>query len=192
MKNKNKELLAFFLGLFFAVPTYFILDFFKIPNPLIWAAITGLLYNLFIYILLVFVEANHTKRLEKAKEGFENNIFYEFNGNLKFSDKVENCAACFCDNGIVFISVEKREPRYFRIPHENIFTIHCDDKSYVYIITFDKCMYPISCVDIDALSNALYEHGWLAEFEENEKTFDENSKSDADKNSETSDQNVRQ
>lgn len=192
MKNKGKELGAMLAGLFFAVPTYFVLNYLKIPNALILAAISGLIYNLLIYIIFVVTEAVHDKRCKEAKKQIDCEIFYEFNGNLRLAAKIKNYYVCFCDQGVILISVEKRKPEFFEILRENIYMIENDTVSTIYIKTFDKLLYLIECADICALNDALDKHGWIDEFKSHFNNgpdgdavkSDEENKSDDDKKQE--------
>ena len=117
---KNNWILSAFFGVMLAIPTFLIIIFImpEVALPLSLAA--GLLSTLMMFLFLVIYERILNRKFAKFEATIASPILYKTNGNIRFGKKVKNGNLYFCENGVVFASLEEKPHVIHRLLFEDI------------------------------------------------------------------------
>ena len=156
---KNNWILSVFFGAMFAIPTFLIIIFImpEVALPLSIAA--GLFSTLMMFLFLVIYERILNRKFAKFEATIASPILYKTNGNIHFGKKVKNGNLYFCENGVVFASLEEKPHVIHRLLLENIkmwefVFIH------VNIHMKDGKIYQYQIPDVPQAQKTLEEKGW--------------------------------
>ena len=156
--KKNWILTAFF-GVMLAIPTFLIIIFImpEVALPLSLAA--GLLSALMMFLFLVIYERIVNRKFAKFEATIASPVLYKSNGNIRLGKKVKIGNLYFCENGVVFASLEERPYVIHRLLFEDIkmwefVFIH------VNIHMNDGKIYQYQIPDVPQAQETLEEKGW--------------------------------
>ena len=106
---KAKVFLSAFTGFLFGLIGYFVLLLLDIDQPFQLAALSGLLFALLLFPVLVVYGNIMDKRYAKFEKEITSPIFYKTNGNFNLGNgKVKNGNVYFCEAGIVCVCLEEK------------------------------------------------------------------------------------
>ena len=106
---KAKVFLSAFTGFLFGLIGYFVLLLLDIDQPFQLGALSGLLFALLLFPVLVVYGNIMDKRYAKFEKEITSPIFYKTNGNFNLGNgKVKNGNIYFCEAGIVCVSLEEK------------------------------------------------------------------------------------
>ena len=106
---KAKALLSVIAGFFFGLIGYFVLLLLYIDQPFQLAALSGLLFALLLFPVLVIYGQIMDKRYAKFEKEITSPIFCKTNGNFNLGNgKVKNGNIYFCEAGIVCVCLEEK------------------------------------------------------------------------------------
>ena len=159
---KVKAVLSIITGLFFGLIGYFILLLLDIDQPFQLAALSGLLFALLLFPVLVVYGNIMDKRYAKFEKEITSPIFYKTNGNFNLGNgKVKNGNIYFCEAGIVCVCLEEKPYTLDEILLQNI-----DHYTYTFtqlnIFTNDGRLFVITVPKADEIIDVLMKKGWIA------------------------------
>ena len=156
---KKNWILSAFFGVMLAIPTFLIIIFImpEVALPLSLAA--GLLSALMMFLFLVIYERIVNRKFAKFEATIASPVLYKSNGNIRLGKKVKNGNLYFCENGVVFASLEERPYVIHRLLFEDIkmwefVFIH------VNIHMNDGKIYQYQIPDVPQAQETLEEKGW--------------------------------
>ena len=158
---KAKVFLSAFTGFFFGLIGYFVLLLLDIDQPFQLAALSGLLFALLLFPVLVVYGNIMDKRYAKFEKEITSPIFYKTNGNFNLGNgKVKNGNVYFCEAGIVCICLEEKPYTLDEILLQNI-----DHYTYTFselnVFTNDGRLFVITVPRTDEIIDLLMRKGWI-------------------------------
>lgn len=158
---KAKVILSAFTGFLFGLIGYFVLLLLDIDQPFQLAALSGLLFALLLFPVLVVYGNIMDKRYEKFEKEITSPIFYKTNGNFNLGNgKVKNGNIYFCESGIVCVCLEDKPYTLDEILLQNI-----DHYTYTFtqlnIFTNDGRLFVITVPKADEIMDLLIRKGWI-------------------------------
>ena len=158
---KAKAVLSIITGLFFGLIGYFVLLLLDIDQPFQLAALSGLLFALLLFPVLVVYGNIMDKRYAKFEKEISSHIFYKTNGNFNLGNgKVKNGNVYFCEDGIVCVCLEEKPYTLDEILLQNI-----DHYTYTFtqlnVFTNDGRLFVITVPKSDEIIDLLMRKGWI-------------------------------
>ena len=158
---KTKVFLAAFGGIFFGLIGYFVLLLLDIDQPFQLAVLSGLLFALILFPVLIVYEQVINKRYKKFEKEILSPVFLKVNGNfyLDGSD-VKNGNIYFCEDGIVCICLEDKPYTKDEILLQNIDHFRYTP-TQLSIFTNDEQIFVITLPQTDHIIDMLIQKGWI-------------------------------
>lgn len=158
---KAKAVLSAFTGFLFGLIGYYILLLLDIDQPFQPAVISGLLFAILLFPVLVIYESIMDKRYVTFEKEITSPVFYKTNGNFNLGNgKVKNGNIYFCEAGIVCICLEKKPYTLDEILLQNI-----DRYTYTFsqlnIYTNDGRIFVLTVPKADEIIDLLIRKGWI-------------------------------
>jgi len=158
---KAKAFLAAFGGIFFGLIGYFVLLLLDIDQPFQLAVLSGLLFALLLFPVLVVYGNIMDKRYAKFEKEITSPIFYKTNGNFNLGNgKVKNGNVYFCETGIICVCLEEKPYTLDEILLQNI-----DHYTYTFselnVFTNDGRLFVITVPRADEIIDLLMRKGWI-------------------------------
>lgn len=158
---KAKAFLAAFGGIFFGLIGYFVLLLLDIDQPFQLAVLSGLLFALLLFSVLVVYGNIMDKRYAKFEKEITSPIFYKTNGNFNLGNgKVKNGNVYFCETGIICVCLEEKPYTLDEILLQNI-----DHYTYTFselnVFTNDGRLFVITVPRADKIIDLLMRKGWI-------------------------------
>ena len=158
---KAKVFLSAFTGFLFGLIGYFILFLLDIDQPLQLTTLSGLLFALLLFPVLVVYGDIMDKRYAKFEKEITSPIFYKTNGNFNLGNgKVKNGNVYFCEAGIVCVCLEEKPYTLDEILLQNI-----DHYTYTFselnVFTNDGRLFVITVPRADEIIDLLMRKGWI-------------------------------
>ena len=158
---KAKALLSVITGFFFGLIGYFVLLLLDIEQSFQLAMLSGLLFALLLFPVLVVYGNIMDKRYAKFEKEITSPIFYKTNGNFTLGNtKVKNGNIYFCEAGIVCVSLEEKPYTLDEILLQNI-----DHYTYTFselnVFTNDGRLFVITVPRADEIIDLLMRKGWI-------------------------------
>ena len=157
---KTKLYLSIFAGILFGIGMYLLYVFSLSEVALETAIISGILFTIILFPVLICIEKVVNRKYKKLEKDIVSPIFFKACGNFYLGNKVRNGNIYFCENGILFASLDTKpyaveelllsmvEKWQFDDLHMNIFT----EEGRVYMITTPQAK---------EIVNALKEKKWI-------------------------------
>ena len=158
---KAKVFLSAFAGFLFGLIGYFVLLLLDIDQPFQLAALSGLLFALLLFPVLVVYGNIMDKRYAKFEKEITSPIFYKTSGNFNLGNgKIKNGNIYFCEAGIVCVCLEEKPYTLDEILLQNI-----DHYTYTFtqlnIFTNDDRLFVITVPKVDEIIDILMRKGWI-------------------------------
>ena len=158
---KAKVFLSAFTGFLFGLIGYFVLLLLDIDQPFQLAALSGLLFALLLFPVLVVYGNIMDKRYAKFEKEITSPIFYKTSGNFNLGNgKIKNGNIHFCEAGIVCVCLEEKPYTLDEILLQNI-----DHYTYTFtqlnIFTNDDRLFVITVPKADEIIDILMRKGWI-------------------------------
>ena len=123
-----KAFLSAITGFFFGLITYFVLLYIEEPDALLLAVVSGLLFFLILFPILIIHEKVMNKKYAEFEKHITSPFFYKTNGNFKLNNnKVSNANIYFCEESIIFIALDEKPYFMEEIQRNNIHRIQFDN-----------------------------------------------------------------
>ncbi len=161
MKAKLNIFLSVFCGILVAAPAFVItLLFNSVEMALLSAVLFGAMFALCISIFFGIYMHRVDKKYAEAEKFIKSQIFFKTNGNFDIGKGILNGNIYFCDDGIVFISLNKKAAITEAIALCNIerydfsfprMTVYCND----------GCICTVMIAELDRARQVLIEKGWI-------------------------------
>ena len=158
---KAKVFLSAFTGFLFCLIGYLVLLQLDIDQPFQLAVLSGLLFALLLFPVLVVYGQIMDKRYAKFEKEITSPIFYKTNGNFDLGNgKIKNGNIYFCEAGIVCVCLEDKPYSLDEILLQNI-----DHYTYTFsqlnIYTNDGRLFVITVPKADEIIDLLIRKGWI-------------------------------
>ena len=158
---KAKVFLSAFTGFLFGLIGYFVLLLLDIDQAFQLAALSGLLFALLLFPVLVVYGNIMGKRYAKFEKEITSPIFYKTSGNFNLGNgKIKNGNIYFCEAGIVCVCLEEKPYTLDEILLQNI-----DHYTYTFtqlnIFTNDDRLFVITVPKVDEIIDILMRKGWI-------------------------------
>ena len=158
---KAKVFLSAFTGFLFGLIGYFVLLLLDIDQPFQLAALSGLLFALLLFPVLVVYGNIMDKRYAKFEKEITSPIFYKTNGNFNLGNgKVKNGNVYFCETGIICVCLEEKPYTLDEILLQDI-----DRYTYTFsqlnVFTNDGRLFVITVPKADEIIDLLMRKGWI-------------------------------
>ena len=158
---KAKVFLSAFTGFLFGLIGYFVLLLLDIDQPFQLAALSGLLFALLLFPVLVVYGNIMDKRYAKFEKEITSPIFYKTSGNFNLGNgKIKNGNIYFCEAGIVCVCLEEKPYTLDEILRQDI-----DRYTYTFsqlnVFTNDGRLFVITVPRADEIIDLLMRKGWI-------------------------------
>ena len=158
---KAKVFLSAFTGFLFGLIGYFVLLLLDIDQPFQLAALSGLLFALLLFPVLVVYGNIMDKRYAKFEKEITSPIFYKTSGNFNLGNgKIKNGNIYFCEAGIVCVCLEEKPYTLDEIRLQDI-----DRYTYTFsqlnVFTNDGRLFVITVPKADEIIDLLMRKGWI-------------------------------
>ena len=158
---KAKVFLSAFTGFLFGLIGYFVLLLLDIDQPFQLAALSGLLFALLLFPVLVVYGNIMDKRYAKFEKEITSPIFYKTSGNFNLGNgKIKNGNIYFCEAGIICVCLEEKPYTLDEILLQNI-----DHYTYTFsqlnVFTNDGRLFVITVPKADEIIDLLMRKGWI-------------------------------
>ena len=158
---KAKAFLAAFGGIFFGLIGYFVLLLLDIDQPFQLAVLSGLLFALLLFPVLIVYEQVVNKRYKKFEKEILSPVFLKVNGNFYLGGSdVKNGNIYFCEGGIVCICLEDKPYTKDEILLQNIDHFRYTP-TQLSIFTNDERIFVITLPQTDHIIDMLIQKGWI-------------------------------
>lgn len=105
---KTEIFLSLFCGIFVGIITFLIFIFISSEEAFMTALMAGVLFTLLLFPAIMYERRRADKKYSKLEKEFTSTIFYKANGNFDLGKTVRNGNIYFCENGIVFASLDQK------------------------------------------------------------------------------------
>ena len=164
---KKHWILSAVCGVMFAIPTFLILIFIMPEYALRLAVVAGLAFMLLLFPFLVISEHIMSKKYAKFETTLTAPVLYQTNGNIRLGKKVKNGNLYFCENGVVFASLEEKPHVIHRLLFKDI--EKCEFVFiHVNIHMNNGKIYQYQIPDVPQAQETLEEKGWGKQREKTE------------------------
>ena len=158
---KAKVFLSAFTGFLFGLIGYFVLLLLDIDQPFQLAALSGLLFALLLFPVLVVYGNIMDKRYAKFEKEITSPIFYKTSGNFNLGNgKIKNGNIYFCEAGIVCVCLVEKPYTLDEILLQDI-----DRYTYTFselnVFTNDGRLFVITVPRADEIIDLLIRKGWI-------------------------------
>ena len=158
---KAKVFLSAFTGFLFGLIGYFVLLLLDIDQPFQFGALSGLLFALLLFPVLVVYGNIMDKRYAKFEKEITSPIFYKTSGNFNLGNgKIKNGNIYFCEAGIVCVCLEEKPYTLDEILLQDI-----DRYTYTFsqlnVFTNDGRLFVITVPRADEIIDLLMRKGWI-------------------------------
>ena len=158
---KAKAILSVFMGFLFGLLGYFALPLLDIDQSFQLAVISGLLFALLLFPVLIVYGNIMDKRYTEFEKEITSPVFYKTNGNFNLGNgKVKNGNIYFCEAGIVCVCLEEKPYTLDEILLQNI-----DHYTYTFsqlnVFTNDGRLFVITVPRADEIIDLLMRKGWI-------------------------------
>ena len=158
---KAKAILSVFMGFLFGLLEYFALLLLDIDQSFQLAVISGLLFALLLFPVLIVYGNIVDKRYTEFEKEITSPVFYKTNGNFNLGNsKVKNGNIYFCEAGIVCVCLEEKPYTLDEILLQNI-----DHYTYTFsqlnVFTNDGRLFVITVPKADEIIDLLIRKGWI-------------------------------
>ena len=158
---KAKAILSVFMGFLFGLLGYFALLLLDIDQSFQLAVISGLLFALLLFPVLIVYGNIMDKRYTEFEKEITSPVFYKTNGNFNLDNgKVKNGHIYFCEAGIVCVCLEEKPYTLDEILLQNI-----DHYTYTFsqlnVFTNDGRLFVITVPKADEIIDLLIRKGWI-------------------------------
>ena len=158
---KAKVFLSAFTGFLFGLIAYFVLLLLDIDQPLQLAVISGLLFALLLFPVLVVYGNTMDKRYAKFEKEITSPIFYKINGNFNLGNgKIKNGNIYFCEAGIVCVCLEEKPYTLDEILLQDVERYQFDN-IHLNIFAKDGRIFVITLPDAQKVIEVLQEKEWI-------------------------------
>ena len=158
---KAKAVLSIITGFFFGLIGYFVLLLLDIDQPFQLAALSGLLFALLLFPVLIVYEQVINKRYKKFEKEILSPVFLKVNGNFYLGGSdVKNGNIYFCEDGIVCICLEDKPYTKDEILLQNIDHFRYTP-TQLSIFTNDEQIFVITLPQTDHIIDMLIQKGWI-------------------------------
>ena len=158
---KAKASLAAFGGIFFGLIGYFVLLLLDIDQPFQLAVLSGLLFALLLFPVLIVYEQVINKRYKEFEKEILSPVFLKVNGNFYLGGSdVKNGNIYFCEDGIVCICLEDKPYTKDEILLQNIDHFRYTP-TQLSIFTNDERIFVITLPQTDLIIDMLIQKGWI-------------------------------
>ena len=158
---KAKAFLAAFGGIFFGLIGYFVLLLLDIDQPFQLAVLSGLLFALLLFPVLIVYEQVINKRYKEFEKEILSPVFLKVNGNFYLGGSdVKNGNIYFCEDGIVCICLEDKPYTKDEILLQNIDHFRYTP-TQLSIFTNDERIFVITLPQTDHIIDMLIQKGWI-------------------------------
>ena len=158
---KAKALSSAITGFFFALITYFLLQYLEIDDALLISVFGGLLFYILLFIFLLVYGKIVDKKYAKFEKEITSPIFYKTNGNFNLGNgKVKNGNIYFCEAGIVCLCLDEKPYTLDEILLQDVDRYQFDD-IHLNIFTKDGRLFVITLPDAKNVIKTLKEKDWI-------------------------------
>ena len=158
---KAKAILSVFGGFLFGLIGYFVLLLLDIDQPFQLAVLSGLLFALLLFPVLIVYEQVINKRYKKFEKEILSPVFLKVNGNFYLGGSdVKNGNIYFCEDGIVCICLEDKPYTKDEILLQNIDHFRYTP-TQLSIFTNDERIFVITLPQTDHIIDMLIQKGWI-------------------------------
>lgn len=157
---KAKIFLSVFCGALFGIMTFLICIFILPEEALGLALMTGVLFALFLFPVLIYDEKKTNKKYLKLEKEIESVVFYKANGNFNLGKTVRNGNIYFCENGIIFASFDAKPFAVEEVLIPFIEKYEFDD-IHINIYTKDERKFLITTADAKEILKVLKDKKWI-------------------------------
>ncbi len=158
---KAKAVLSAIAGFFFALITYFLLQYLEIQEALLISVFGGLLYYILLLLFLLVYGKIMDKRYAKFEEEITSPIFYKTNGNFNLGNgKVKNGNIYFCEAGIVCLCLDEKPYTLDEILLQDVDHYQFDN-IHLNIFTKDGRLFVVTLPDAKNVIKTLKEKDWI-------------------------------
>ena len=158
---KAKITLSAICGFLFDLITYFVLRLLDIEQPFQLAALSGLLFALLLFPVLVVYGNIMDKRYAKFEKEITSPVFYKTNGNFNLGNgKVKNGNIYFCEAGIVCVCLEEKPYTLDEILLQDVERYQFDN-IHLNIFAKDGRIFVITLPDVQKVIEVLRQKDWI-------------------------------
>ena len=158
---KAKAVLSVITGFFFGLIGYFVLLLLDIEQPFQLAVLSGLLFALLLFPVLVVYGNIMDKRYAKFEKEITSPIFYKTNGNFNLGNgKVKNGNVYFCEAGIVCVCLEEKPCTLDEILLQDIERFQFDN-IHLNIFTKGGRVFVLTVPDAARIIEVLRQEEWI-------------------------------
>lgn len=157
---KTKLYLSLFCGVLFGLMSYWICNLLFPSLALVIAISAGVLFAVLLFPTLMLEEKRVNKKYSEFEKAIISDVVYKANGNFNLGNKVRNGNIYFCENGIVFASLDQKPFAVEELPLPFIEKYELDN-IHVNIHTKDERVFLITTPQADEILNVLKDKKWV-------------------------------
>ena len=158
---KTKALLSAITGFFFALITYFLLQYLEIPDALPLSVLGGSVFYIVLLSFLLVYGKIADKKYAEFEKGITSPVFYKTNGNFDLGNgKLKNGNIYFCEAGIVCLCLDEKPYTLDEILLQDIDRYQFDD-IHLNIFAKDGRLFVITLPDAKNVIKTLNEKDWI-------------------------------
>lgn len=158
---KVRLYLSIFMGLFFGIAGYWVLVYLGFSEALIYSILAGILFALLLFIFLLLEEKYMNKKYTEVEKFISSPVLLKANGNFDLGNTVKNGNIYFCEESIVFISLDSKPYAVEEVHVSNIEKFEYDSVTKINIYTKDYRLFKIMTGDVPKIIDALMSRGWI-------------------------------
>jgi len=136
---------------------------FLVNRPLTYMGlISGALVSLMLFLYFMFYEKRTQRKYAKiAAEKIEQPILYQIDGGLVVGQEVLYSKLYFCQDALIFISLERNPSLVRRIPRSEISDMTAKTPQCLTFNTKKSGLTTVEYIKAPDVISALQQHGWL-------------------------------
>ena len=158
---KAKAILSVFMGFLFGLLGYFALLLLDIDQSFQLAVISGLLFALLLFPVLIVYGNIMDKRYTEFEKEITSPVFYKTNGNFNLGNgKVKNGNIYFCEAGIVCVCLDEKPYTLDEILLQDVERYQFDS-IHLNIFAKDGRIFVITLPDAQKVIEVLREKEWI-------------------------------
>lgn len=158
---KVRLYLSIIMGLFFGIAGYYVLVYLGFSEALIYSVFAGVGFAALLFIYLIIEKKYVDKRYAEIEKFINSPVFLKTNGNFDLGNKVKNGNIYFCEESIIFISLDSKPYAIEEVHVSNIEKFEYDSVTKINIYTKDYRLFKIMTGDVPKIIDVLKSRGWI-------------------------------
>ena len=154
----SKVIISAFFSVMYGTLSYFML--LDVPDAWRWALISGLGTFSMLLLFLLLQDERRTRRYARAEKQLPCRPHFQVGANCREDRKIASVRVCLCENEVILVNVQRREPALTRISRSQLRTAERVSQVELRLTLMDGRILLLLTPYMEELTRQLRRIGW--------------------------------